>query len=61
MCSPTLTRQTAAKTTALVQVASSDICSPQNEEAEFHPLHMDWVPAADPKVDPRPRMRWLVD
>ncbi len=61
MCSTTLSRQTAARTTSLIQVASSEICSHEKEEAEFHALHMDWVLAADTKGDPRPRMHWLVD
>ena len=61
MCSPTLTRQTAAKTISLLQVASSDICYHEKEEAEFHPLHMDWALAADTKGDRRPRMHWRAD
>ena len=61
MCSPTLTRQTAARTTSVVQVASSEIRSLEKEEAEFHRMHMDWVLVADTKQDPQPRMRWLVD
>ena len=61
MCSPTLTPQTAAKATSLLHVASSEVPSLEKEEAEFHPMHMDWVPVADTKGDPRPRMRWLVD
>ena len=54
MCSPTLTRQTAARTTSLVQVASSDICSREKDEAEFHHLHMAWVLVADRKGNPSP-------
>ena len=61
MCSPKLTRQTAARTTSLLQVASSDICSREKEEAEFHHLQMDWALAADTKGDPRPRMHWRAD
>ena len=36
MCSPTLTRQAAARTTSLLQIAS-DISSHEKEEAAFHP------------------------
>lgn len=61
MYSPTLIRQTAARTTSLVQLASSDICSREKDEAEFHHLHMDWVLVADKKGHPRPRMHWLFD
>ena len=64
MCSPTLTRQTAATTTTpLVQVACRDICPPVREkgEAEFHHLHMAWVLVADTKGGPQPRLHWLVD
>jgi hypothetical protein len=61
MCSPTLIRQTAARTMSLIQVASSDICSREQDEAEFHHLHMDWILVADKKGNPRPRMHWLID
>lgn len=60
-CSPTLSRQTSATATSLLQVASSEIRSLENDEAEFHPMHMDWVPVADTKGDPRPRMHWRFD
>jgi hypothetical protein len=61
MCSPRLIQQTAARTASLVQVASSDICSREKDEAEFHHLHMAWVLVADTKGDRQPRMHWLVD
>jgi len=61
MWSPVVTRQTAMTTTPLVQVACCDICSHEKEEAEFHPLHMDWVLIIDAKGNPRPPMHWLVD
>lgn len=61
MCSPKLTRQTAARTTSLIQVAASDICSHEKEEAEVHPLHMDWALAAGTKGDSRPRMHCRAD
>jgi len=61
MCSLTLTRQTAARTTSLLQVASSDSCSHEKKDAEFHLLHMDWALDADTKGDPRPRMHWRAD
>jgi hypothetical protein len=61
MCSPTLTRQTAAGIASLLHVASSGISSHETEEAEFHPLHMDWALATDTKGDPRPRMLWRAD
>jgi hypothetical protein len=61
MCSPTLILQTAVKTTSLVQVASSDICSREKDEAEFHHLYMARVLVADTKGDRQLRMRWLVD
>jgi hypothetical protein len=59
MCSPTLTWQTAARTTSLVQVASSDICSREKDEADFRHLHIAWVLIADRIGNPKPRMRWL--
>ena len=61
MCSSILSRRAAATTTSLFQVASSDICSREKDEAKFHHLHMAWVLVADRKENPRPRMHWLVD
>lgn len=61
MCSSTLSQQPAATGISTFQVASSEICSQEKEEAEFHALHMDWALAADTKGDSRPRMHWLVD
>lgn len=61
MCSPTLNRQTAARMTSLVQIASSEISCLEREETTFHPVRMDWVLVADTKGNARPRMRWLVD
>lgn len=59
MCPSILSRQAAATTTSVFQVATSEIGS--HEEAEFHPLHMDWVLLSDTKGGLRPGMRWLVD
>jgi hypothetical protein len=61
MCSPTLIRQAAVRTASLAQVASSDGCSREKDEAEFHHVHMAWVMVADTKGDRQPRMHWLVD
>jgi hypothetical protein len=61
MCSSTLIAQTAVTRSSLIPVASSEICSREKEEAEFHPLHMGWVLIADGKGDPRPSVHWLVD
>ncbi len=60
MCSSILSRQAAATTTSLFQVASSDICS-REWDAGLHHLRMAWILVADRKGNPRPRMYWLVD
>jgi hypothetical protein len=41
----------------------SEICSPAHEEyeAEFHPLHMNWVLVDDTKGDRWAQVQWLVD
>ena len=63
MCSPMLAAQTAPTSASLVQGACSDTCPPvhQKYEAEFNPLHMNWVLVDDTKGNPRAQMRWVVD
>ena len=63
MCSPMLTVQAAPTSASLVQGACCDICPPVHEkyEAEFNPLHMNWVLVDDTKGNPRAQMRWVVD
>jgi hypothetical protein len=63
MCSPMLSVQAAPTSASLVQGACCDICPSVHEkyEAEFHPLHMNWVLVDDTKGNPRPQMRWVVD
>jgi hypothetical protein len=60
MCSPTIARKEMTATLVSHGV-SPDLCCHQKDEAEFHPLHMDWGLIADTKGDPRPRMHWLTD
>jgi hypothetical protein len=51
MCSPTLTVQAAPTSVPLVQGTCCDICFPVHEkdEAEFNPLHTNWVLVDDTK------------
>ena len=60
MCSSTLALQSAA-TISVFQLALPDVCSRVEHEAEFHPLHLDWVLVADTHGDRRPSMHWGVD
>jgi len=62
MCSPVLTVQAASTNDSFVQSACSDT-SPVHEkyEAEFSPLHMNWVLVDDTKGSLRAQMRWVVD
>jgi hypothetical protein len=62
-CSPMLTVQAAPTSASIVQDACCDICPPVHEkyEAEFNPLHVNWVPVDDKKGNPRAQMRWVVD
>jgi len=59
--SSTLSRHAAVTTTSPFQVTASETRTSEKTEGEFHPLHVAWVLAADPKGNPRPRMHWLVD
>ena len=63
MCSLMLSVEAAPPSASLVQGAYCDICPPVYEkyEAEFSPLHMNWVLVSDTKAIPRAQMRWLVD
>ncbi len=63
MCSPMLTVQAGPTSTSLVQVFCCEICSRVHEkyEAEFNPLHMNWVLVDDTKGSPRAQMRWVAD
>lgn len=64
MCSPMLTVQAAPGGVSLVQGGCSEICSPVHEEyeAEFNPLHMNWVFLVDDtEGNHRAQMRWVVD
>ena len=60
MWSLSLTHQTAG-TMSPIRVASSEICSREQDESEFHHQHMAWVLVADKTGTPRPRLRWLTD
>jgi hypothetical protein len=55
--------QAAPSGASLVQRACCDICPPVHEkyEAEFNPLHMNWVLVDDSKGNHRAQMRWVVD
>jgi len=63
MCSPMLTMQAAPTSSSLVQGACCDICPPVHEkyEAEFNPLHMNWILVNDTRNNPRAQMRWVVE
>lgn len=61
MCSSSFTGRQGGTSISLFRVASSDICSLEKDEAEFHPLHMVWVLTAGTKGSPKPRMNWLFD
>jgi len=61
VCSTTLTLQTATMATKpLTQVACCDICQPSDEkdQAEFHPLHMNWATVTDTDGNRVPQMCW---
>jgi hypothetical protein len=55
MCSPMLTIEAAPTSASLAQDACCDICPPLHEkcDAEFNPLHMNWVLVDDTKGNPR--------
>lgn len=64
MRSPMSTVQAALTTGAsFVQCACCDIRPPVHEEyeAEFSPLHMNWILVDDTKGNPRAYMRWVGD
>jgi hypothetical protein len=62
MCSLMLSVQAAPTSASLVQGAYYDICFPVHEkyEAEFNPLHMNWVLVDDTKANHRAQVRWVV-
>jgi hypothetical protein len=55
--------QAAPTGASLVQGGCFDICPPAHEkyEAEFSPLHMNWVLVDDTKGNSPAQMRWVVD
>ncbi|MGA9155324.1 MAG: hypothetical protein WB249_00860 [Candidatus Sulfotelmatobacter sp.] len=63
MYSPMLSVQAATTSASLVQGACCDICPPVHEkyEAEFNPLHMNWVLVNDTTNNPRAQMQWVVE
>lgn len=63
MCSPMLAVQAAPTSASLVQGACCDIYPAVHEkyEAEFNPLHMNWVVVDDTKGKSRTQVRWVVD
>jgi hypothetical protein len=63
MCSATLTVQAAPTGVSLIQGGCSEICSPVHEEneAEFNPLHMNWVLVDDANGNYRAQMQWVGD
>jgi hypothetical protein len=63
MCSPMLTAHSAPTGVSLIHGGCTEICSPVHEEyeAEFNPLHMNWVLVDDTKGNHRAQMRWAVD
>ena len=61
VCSPMLTVQAVPTGGSLVQGGCCEICVHEKYEAEFNPLHMNWVLVDDTKGSPRAQMRWVVD
>ena len=63
MCSPMRTVQAAPTDVSLVQGGCSEIYPPVQEkyQAEFNPLHMNWVLVDDTKGNRRAQVRWVVD
>jgi hypothetical protein len=63
MCSSILIAQAASTSASLVQGNCCDICPPVHEmyEAEFRPLHINWVLVDVTKENRRAQLRWLVD
>ena len=55
--------QAAPTSASLVQSGCCDIWPPVHEkyEAEFNPLHMNWVLVDDTKGNQQAQMRWVVD
>ena len=63
LCSPMLSVQGVPTGVAFVQGGCSEISPPVHEEheAEFNPLHTNWVPVDDTKGNHRAQMRWAVE
>jgi hypothetical protein len=63
MYSLMLSAQAAPARASLVQGAYCDTCPPVQEkyEAEFNPLHVNWVLVDDTRANTRAQMRWVVD
>lgn len=63
MCSPMLAVQGVPTGVVLVQGGCSEICSRVHKEyeAEFSPLHMNWVLVDDTKGNHRAQVQWVVD
>ena len=63
MCSSMLTLQAGITRTSLVQCACCDIFPAVHEkdEAEFHLLHLNWLPVTDTNGNLRLQMQWVVD
>ncbi len=62
MCSMLIV-QAASTSASIVQGTCCDICPPVHEkyEAEFNPLHMNWVLVDDTKGNSLAQMRWVAD
>ncbi len=61
MCSPMLTVQAAPTNASFVQACYDIPPVHEKYEAEFNPLHMNWVLVDDTKGNPRAEMRWVAD
>jgi len=63
MCSPVPRVQAVPASASLVPGACYDICPPVHEksEAEFNPLHMNWILVDDTEGNLRALIRWVVD
>jgi hypothetical protein len=63
MCSPMLAVQAGPTSASRVHGACCDFCPSVHEkyEAEFNPLHMNWVLVDDTKGNRRAQVQWVVD
>jgi len=62
MCASRLALQAGMTRTSRVQGGCCDIPAVHEEdEAEFHPLHLNWFLVTDTNGSPQLQMQWVVD